>query len=265
MTYLTAGNTKLEYQSMGLLADRSPTLVWLHEALGCVAMWKDLPAEMSSRTGCGCLNYSRQGHGRSEPMTEIRGVDYLHREAWDVLPAVLRAVGVDDHIVVGHSDGASIALLYASRRPSGLLGIALEAPHVFVEDVTVKGIRRAATAFASQNQRNRLRRYHGENTDRVLHAWHDTWLRTDFRDWNIEDVLPEILCPTLIIQGEDDEYGSVKQVTAIANQVSGPVRTLMLPGCGHTPHVSHKTETVAAIVYFVGECCEGIVRDQPEI
>lgn len=228
-------------------------------------MWKDLPADLSARTGCGSLNYSRQGHGRSEPTTDIRDAGYLHHEAWTVLPEVVRAVGLGDKVLIGHSDGASIALLYASQRPQGLLGIVLEAPHVFVEDITVEGIRHAAAAFANTTQRDRLRRYHGSNTDAVLRAWHDTWLRADFRVWNIEHVLPHITCPTLLIQGENDEYGTMNQITAIAEQVSGPVRTLILPGCGHIPHASHKAETVAAIVDFVFEFCKPPARDYPEM
>lgn len=240
-------------------------MVWLHEALGCAAMWKGLPAELSSRTGCGSLNYSRQGHGRSEPMTYIRDTGYLHHEAWTVLPQVLRAAGVRESVLIGHSDGASIALLHASQRPTGLLGMVLEAPHVFVEDVTLEGIRRAGAAFESKAQRDRLRRYHGSNTDAVLSAWQDTWLRRDFRDWNIEDILPAVECPTLIIQGENDEYGTMNQVTAIAEQISGPVQTLVLSGCGHIPHASHKIDTIEAILDFVTALCGPSGRRYPEM
>ncbi len=261
MGFLYAGGRKLEYETIGPAPEQAPTLVWLHEALGCAAMWKDFPAELSARTGCGSLNYSRQGHGRSESTTEIRDSGYLHHEAWTVLPEVLRTVKVHDTVLVGHSDGASIALLYASQRPEGLLGIVLEAPHVFVEDVTLAGIRQAGAAFESKAQRDRLQRYHGNNTEAVLSAWHDTWLRADFRDWNIEGVLSSIECPTLIIQGKDDEYGTLNQVTAIAEQVSGPVQTLMLAGCGHIPHASHKTESSEAIVGFVSEFSKRTGRD----
>ncbi len=246
---------------MGPAPEQAPTLVWLHEALGCAAMWKELPTELSSRTGCGSLNYSRHGHGRSQSTTKIRDVGYLHHEAWIVLPEVLRSAGVHDAVLVGHSDGASIALLYASQRPPGLLGMVLEAPHVFVEDITLEGIRQAQAVFESKAQRDRLRRYHGSNTESVLRAWHDTWLRQDFRDWNIEGVLPGVECPTLIIQGEDDEYGTINQVNAIAERVSGPVQTLMLSGCGHIPHASHKIETVKAMVGFVSEFAKPPGRD----
>ncbi len=261
MAFLHAGGAKLEYQTMGPAPEQAPTIVWLHEALGCAAMWKELPAALSARTGCGSLNYSRHGHGRSQSMSDIRDIGYLHHEAWAVLPQVLRAVKVHDAVLVGHSDGASIALLYASQRAPGLLGIVLEAPHVFVEDITLDGIRQAGAAFESKTQRDRLRRYHGSNTEAVLSAWHDTWLRADFRDWNIENVLAGIECPTLIIQGEDDEYGTMNQVTAIAEQVSGPVRTLMVPGCGHIPHATRKIETIEAIVGFIAEFCTPSGRD----
>ncbi len=255
MAFLHAAESKLEYRTTGTAPERAPTLVWLHEALGCAAMWKDLPVELSARTGFGSLNYSRQGHGRSESMTHNRDVGYLHHEAWVVLPQVLHIIGVHDTVLVGHSDGATIALLYASQRPDGLLGMVLEAPHVFVEDITLEGIRKTRAAFANKAQLDRLRRYHGENTDAVLSAWHDTWLRPDFRNWNIEDVLHGIQCPTLIIQGEDDEYGSMRQITTIADKVSGPVRTLIVPGCGHIPHASHKAEASEAMVSFVSEIC----------
>ncbi len=250
---LELSGQKLEFDWIGPRPPHAPTLVWLHDALGCAATWRDLPAELSERTGFGCLNFSRRGHGRSTPITQARGNDYLHHEAWIVLPDVLAACGVRNAFIVGHSDGASIALLYASRRPRGLRGIALEAPHVFVEDRTIEGIQQAVRSLAKSDLEEKLRRFHGSNADGVIRAWHETWLRPEFRGWNIEAQLADIHCPTLVIQGEDDEYGTLNQITAIAEQTAGPVQVVILEDCGHIPHRSHREVVVDTITRFVSE------------
>lgn len=251
MPYLIAGGHRLEYECVGARPDHAPTLVFLHEALGCVAMWKDFPAQVAASVGYEAFVYSRQGYGRSAPLGQPRTPRYVHEEALVVLPEVLHAANIEQAILIGDSDGASIALIHASNHAPELLGIILEAPHVFVEDITVEGIRRAGEIYRTTDLAEKLARYHGDQTDAVFRSWHDTWLSPGFRSWNIEDCLPRITCPVMIIQGENDEYGSIKQVEAIASQVSGPVDQLMLPDCGHTPHRDQPAATHEAMIRFI--------------
>ncbi len=258
MAFLCAAGGRLEYRWTGPGPDQAPTLVFLHEALGCAAMWRDLPEALSARSGFGALNYSRQGHGRSAPAASPRGLDYLHREALEVLPEVLAVTGVRDAVLIGHSDGASIALIYAGQQPALLRGLVLEAPHVFVEPVTLSGIRRAGASYAATDLADRLRRYHGENTDEVFRAWYDTWLRPDFQNWNIEAMLADIVCATLVLQGRQDAYGTLDQVTAIARRVAGPVQTVVLDDCGHIPHREQRLATADAILQFLARRPAGI-------
>ncbi len=251
MPHLTADGQHLEYTWVGPSADAAPTLVFLHEGLGCLAMWRDFPARVVSATGCGAFVYSRAGYGDSAPLERARTLSYLHDEA-RLLPAVLRAMDIERFILIGHSDGASIALLYASSSAtSGTLGLVLEAPHIFVEDITIEGIKRTGELYRSTDLAQRLARYHGDQTNAVFWGWYDTWLSPAFRTWNIEACLPGVSCPVLILQGEDDEYGSENQVEAITSQVSGPVELVMLPNCGHTPHRDQQTRVAKAMVDFI--------------
>ncbi len=255
MPHLTAAGQHLEYAWIGPSASAAPTLVFLHEGLGCLAMWRDFPARVASATGCGAFVYSRAGYGDSAPLERARTPSYLHDEA-RLLPAVLRAMNIERSILIGHSDGASIALLYASSgAASGTLGLILEAPHVFVEDITIEGITRTGELYRSTELAQRLARYHGDQTNAVFWGWYDTWLSPAFRAWNIEACLPSVSCPVLILQGEDDEYGSNKQVEAIASQVSGSVELVILPRCGHTPHRDQQTRVAKAMVDFIRRRC----------
>jgi pimeloyl-ACP methyl ester carboxylesterase len=251
MPHLCVADQHLEYASSGPSADSVPTLVFLHEGLGCLAMWRHFPERVASATGCGAFVYSRAGYGDSTPLERARTPSYLHDEA-QLLPAVLREVKIERPILIGHSDGASIALLYAGSdaipRPLGLI---LEAPHVFVEDITIEGIKRTGELYRSTELAQRLARYHGDQTNAVFWGWYDTWLSPAFRTWNIEACLPRVSCPVLILQGEDDEYGSNKQVQAIAAQVSGSVDLVMLPNCGHTPHRHQQTRVAKGMIDFI--------------
>ncbi len=215
---------------------RKPTLVFLHEGLGCIAMWRNIPADLCRATGCSGLIYERWGYGGSDPLTGPRTWQYLHDEALRNLPEVLERCAVTDAILIGHSDGGSIALMYAAVYPDKVRGIITEAAHVFVEEVTVTGIREAVEVYETTDLKSKLARYHEDNTDSMFRGWADTWLSPEFRDWNIEAYLPKITAPLLVIQGEDDQYGTPAQVDAITRQVSGPVRGWLVPKCGHVPH-----------------------------
>ena len=251
--FLSVEGQSLEYRWLGPGPIDAPTLVFLHEGLGCVAMWRDFPARLAAATGCGALIYSRAGYGGSDPVALPRTPSYLTIEAHEVLPRVLAASGVADAILVGHSDGATIALLYAAAITDGpVRGAAILAPHVFVEEVTLAGIREAKLAFEEGDLRPRLARFHGGNVDGAFYGWCDTWLNPAFRDWNVEAALPAVRIPLLIIQGEDDAYGGVEQVRAIAAQVAGPVETMVLAGCGHSPHVDQNGRVLDAIAGFAG-------------
>ena len=257
MPFLTAGGHRLEYIHLppegmpDAATEGRPTLVFLHEGLGSVALWKQFPRQVAQEAGCRALVYSRYGYGQSDRLTKAREVDYMHREALDVLPEVLDQLDIEVPILIGHSDGASIALIHAGAGPRPVRGVVAMAPHVFVEDVTVQSIAKARTTFQNTDLGERLGRYHADVAS-TFRGWNDIWLHPDFRRWNIEEYLAAIAVPVLLIQGEDDQYGTVAQVEAIARQVSGPVDTLMLPDCAHSPHRSmQKDATIAAIAGFV--------------
>jgi pimeloyl-ACP methyl ester carboxylesterase len=233
----------------GRAAD-APPLVFLHEGLGSIGLWRDFPDRVAAATGAPVLIYERFGHGRAGPPTEPRGVDYQHREALEVLPRVLDHFGIARPVLVGHSDGASIALIYAGASGRPVHGLVLEAPHVFVEDITLAGIRATVDIWQSTDLPQRLARHHNDAAA-LFDAWSGIWLSPPFRDWNIENVLAAITAPTLVIQGQDDEYGTPAQVEAIARQVSGPCRTLLLEACGHTPHRDQADAVVRAVAGFV--------------
>jgi len=253
--FVTAGGHRLEYSRIdptpgpGAAVD-APVLVFLHEGLGSVALWKDFPARVVQATGVPALVYSRYGYGKSDRLAGARGVDYMHREALQVLPELLDALSIRDPILIGHSDGASIALIHTGSASRPIRGLALLAPHVFVEDITVESIAGAKVAFENTGLPAKLARYH-DDVESTFRGWNDIWLHPDFRRWNIEEYLPGVGCPVLLIQGEDDQYGTAAQITAIASQVRGPVETLMLPDCGHSPHVDRQQATVGSIARFV--------------
>ncbi len=224
-----------------------PTLVLLHEGLGCVGLWKDFPDRLCDATGLPVFLWSRQGFGQSDPITLPRPLDYLQREALRV-GRVLDVAGIGRCVLVGHSDGGTIALLHAAGpEASRVEAVVTMAAHVFVEDVTIEGIKVARHLWYHQRLRERLRRWHGDNVDGAFYGWCETWLHPDFRDWNIEAALPAIRVPCLVLQGEADEYGTPEQVHAIARQVSGPAEAILLPGVGHAPHVDAPDAVIGAI------------------
>ena len=241
----------LEYRWFGPPPGEAPTLIFLHEGLGCAAMWRDFPRRLADATGCGALVYSRAGYGASPPVVLPRPIRYMHDEAV-VLDQVLQHYGVRDAILIGHSDGASIALIYAGSAPRpNLRALVLEAPHVFAELSGLESIAAMKREYETTDLRQRLARYHGANADAAFRGWNDVWLHPEFRDWNIEEFLPAIEVPILLIQGDDDEFGTTRQVEAIASQVRGPVETLLLPDCGHAPHRDQPDATAAAMAGFI--------------
>ena len=250
--FASAGGHRLEYAWHGRGHRDRPPLVMLHEGLGSVSLWRDFPQRLAHATERRLLVYSRYGYGRSDPLTGPRGVDFMHVEALQTLPQLLDALAIERPVLFGHSDGGSIALIYAgSGHPSHLAALIVEAPHVFVEDLTVASIAALRDSYASTKLRERLARHHGEHVDRLFTAWTDTWLSDDFRQWNIEGYLSHITCPALVIQGRDDEYGTMKQVEAIARDMKAGVETMMLDNCGHAPHVDCRDTVLEASVAFL--------------
>ena len=233
--------------------DNRPVLVFLHEGLGSTGQWRDFPEEICVATGCPAQVYDRWGHGGSDPLTEPRRPDYLHDEALLSLPEVLEQCAIDKPIFIGHSDGGSIAIIYAGTYPQKVAGIITEAAHVFVEDVTVQGIKRAVEVYESTDLKTRLARFHGSNTELMFRGWADIWLSLEFRNWNIEEHLPHVTCPLLAIQGKDDEYGTPAQVEAIVGKVTGPARASMIDNCGHIPHIQAMEKVFSEMVSFIRE------------
>lgn len=232
-------------------AANQPWLVLLHDSLGSIRLWRDLPAELARATGRPVLAYDRQGYGESAPFGPgARPTDYLEREA-RTIPRVLAACGVGRAVLLGHSDGGTLALLTAAQAPGLVAAVITIGAHVFVEDVTLAGIRATREQYARTNLPQRLARYHGPNTEAVFRAWTETWLRPNFRTWNIEACLPRVGCPVLVVQGELDEYGTPAQVEAIARQVSGPATVALLPGLGHTPHRQAPERLVPVLSGFI--------------
>jgi pimeloyl-ACP methyl ester carboxylesterase len=253
MPSLNAAGRRLDYRRIDARSPDRPPLVFLHEGLGSIEQWRDFPDRVAEMTGCGAVVYSRYGYGRSDPLEEGRGVDYLHREALDSLPEVLAALDIREPILIGHSDGASIALIHAGAGRWPVRGLILEAPHVFVEDITIAGIVEAEAAYRKTDLAQRLGRYHTD-VDRTFRGWCEAWLNPEFRGWNIEDCLPGIRCPVLLIQGMEDEYATMAQLDAIERQVSAPVQRLELANCGHTPHRDQPDAVLAAMTRFIEEC-----------
>src|SRR5215471_4302546 len=227
-------------------------MVFLHEGLGCVELWRDFPPRIWAATEYGALIYSRAGYGKSDPITIPRSVRFMHDEALITLPQILDTFRIEHAILVGHSDGGSIALINAGgMKDQRICGLVLIAPHVFVEEISLESIKLMADEYREGNLRQRLERYHGRNVDCAFHGWNDVWLNPDFRYWNIEEFLPEIHVPILLIQGDNDQYGTLNQVEAIAKGSAGSVRRLILKECGHSPHLEQTPAVVTAIIDFV--------------
>ena len=233
----------------------APLLVFLHEGLGSLAMWKDFPQRLCDAAGCRGLVYSRPGYGRSTPRDadEAWGPDFMHRQAHEVLPALLAALAVDTIErplwLFGHSDGGSIALLYAAQFPERVLGAVVVAPHIMVETQSVTSIAKARETYLDGDLRQRLSKYH-DDPDSAFWGWNDIWLQPPFQQWSIEDDIAAIRCPLLAVQGLDDEYGTLEQIRGIARRVP-QTRLLELPACGHAPHRDQPEPLITATAAFI--------------
>lgn len=245
----------IEYQWINANRVDRPLIIFLHEGLGSVSMWRNWPAEVCAATDCRGLVYSRYGYGQStpRPRDEERGIDYLHIQAHDALPALLTALGLEQEqpILFGHSDGGSIALLHAALFPGWARAIAVAAPHIFVEDITVEGIRKARDLYESTDFPQRLARHHRDG-ESVFRAWVDIWLTPAFKEWNIEAFLDDIQCPVLAMQGVDDEYGTLEQIRGIARRVPS-TELLEIPDCGHSPHREQPQAVIEGLQRFLAK------------
>jgi len=250
--FVKANSHKLEYKWIGPSPDHAPTIVFLHEGLGSVAMWRDFPERLAAVTGFGALIYSRAGYGNSDPVSLPRPTSFMHDEALKVLPEILESLKIQNAILFGHSDGGSIALIHAgSEKANKVRALILEAPHVFVEDRSIEGIVAAKVEYEHGSLKGSLERYHGLNVENTFRGWNDVWLNREFRSWNIESFLPNIEVAVLLFQGENDEYGTLKQVEAIKHGCGGPVQTVVLQDCGHDPHREFPTRVLNETAAFL--------------
>ena len=249
--FLNIDGVRLAARCWGPSPDKADTIVLLHEGLGCVELWRNFPEQLTSTTGMGVLAWSRQGYGRSDPCILPRPIDYMTLEAVDILPKVLDAVGFKQGTLIGHSDGASIAAIYAGKvKDAHVKKIVLMAPHFFTEPVGLASIRAARQAYDKGGLKPKLARYH-ENVDNTFRGWNDAWLNPEFDHWNIEDVLPGIDIPVLAIQGAGDQYGTIAQIDVISDKACGPVERHILPDCGHPPHIDQAEMVLKLVGNFV--------------
>jgi pimeloyl-ACP methyl ester carboxylesterase len=246
--FATIDGKRLRYRRF---AGAVPAIVFLHEGLGSIPQWRDFPALLCAATGLGGIVYERLGHGGSDAVTLPRPDDFLAIEAERILPALLAALGVDRPVLFGHSDGGSIALLFAAAFPERPVACVAAAAHVFLEPATETALAAAATAYATTDLRARLERHHGANTDAMFRGWNETWRRLAPRGWSMKDRLKHVACPVLAVQGLDDEHGTPAQVAAITSGVSGPAESFLIPGCGHLPHIGARDALLARTAAFL--------------
>jgi pimeloyl-ACP methyl ester carboxylesterase len=250
LLFLT-GNRQIHYEKIAGGTDR-PWLLFLHEGLGSITMWRDFPARLCRACGCRGLLYDRVGHGRSSPLLGERTTSYLHEAAEEELAEIIaELIPKQAYILIGHSDGGSIALIHAAQRPTDLQAVITEAAHVIVESVTLEGIRDAHHGFVQGTLHPRLARYHGDKTESIFSAWATTWLSGEFRHWSLTSLLPLINCPLLAIQGREDHYGTCRQVEIIAQSVP-QAEIALLDSCGHTPHREQQEKVLQLMQEFIG-------------
>jgi pimeloyl-ACP methyl ester carboxylesterase len=249
---LRIGASDLEYRMIGPAPDAAPTIVMLHEGLGSTGLWGDLPDRLQAATGAGVLVYSRAGYGASTPVALPRPLDYMHIEALDVLPKLLDQIGFRRGLLLGHSDGASIAAIYAGGvQDHRVRGVAMIAPHFIVEDISVTSIARIKQTYETTDLRSKLKRWHSD-VDNAFYGWNGAWLDPKFRGWDISEYLAYIRVPVAILQGADDEYGTIRQVEIAQEECYCPVDVTIIPGAGHSPHREAPEATLEAISEFAG-------------
>ncbi len=246
---ISIAGRQLEVLRLTGASANQPTIVFLHEGLGSVSLWRDFPRLVVAATGCSALIYSRYGYGQSDVLNEPRKSDYMHREALDVLPDLLAKCEIEKPILFGHSDGASIALIHAGAGHD-VSAVIVEAPHLFVEEISLQGATQAALTYRTTDLPQKLARHHLD-ADKTFWGWHDIWTSTEFRDWNIESSVASIRCPILAIQGEQDEYGSAAQVHAIATASPSQTSVHLLADCGHTPHRDQTAVVLERVASFI--------------
>jgi pimeloyl-ACP methyl ester carboxylesterase len=250
--FLKIGASDLEYRMIGPAPDDAPTIVMLHEGLGCVGLWGDFPDRLAAATGAGLFVYSRAGYGASTKVELPRPLDYMHIEALEVLPKLLDQIGFRRGLLVGHSDGASIAAIYAGGvADHRVRGVAMIAPHFIVEDISVRSIAEIRKAYETTDLRSKLARWHGD-VDNAFHGWNGAWLDPEFRRWDIAEYLAYIRVPVAILQGADDQYGTMRQIEIAREECYCPVDVTVVPGAGHSPHRDAPGATLDAISEFAG-------------
>ncbi|MFI1796236.1 alpha/beta fold hydrolase [Streptomyces sp. NPDC020379] len=247
MSTIELSRGPVEYTVLGGDPEAAP-LVLLHEGLGCIAMWRRFPARLAAATGRRALVFSRHGYGTSGPARLPRSPRYMHEEASEVLPELLDRLGMHRPVLVGHSDGASIALLHAAAHP--VEAAVAMAPHLFVEDRTLRGVEAARAAFLSGPLARELAFYH-QDPEAVFHGWSQVWLSPEFRDWDIRPDLAGVTAPVLLVQGDRDRYGTTAHLDAARRALPGPVERLELAGCGHTPHLERTDDVIEAVHTFL--------------
>lgn len=248
--FLRIGSSDLEYRMIGPLPDEAPTIVMLHEGLGSAALWGDFPEQLQAATGAGVFVYSRAGYGASSPVKLPRPLDYMHKEALEVLPKLLDAIGFRRGLLLGHSDGASIAAIYAGGvQDHRVRAIALIAPHFIVEDISVASIAEIKTTYETTDLRAKLARWH-KDVDNAFYGWNGAWLDPRFRNWDISEYLAYIRVPVAIIQGADDQYGTMRQVEIAQEECYCPVDVTIISKAGHSPHREAPGATLNAISDF---------------
>ena len=260
LSSVTIDDVVLEAVCYGPSPQAAPTIIMLHEGLGCVALWREFPQKLAASTGFGVFVYSRAGYGQSDPVQLPRPIDYMHREALGVLPKVLEAIDFQSGILLGHSDGASIAAIYAgSVEDFRVRGLVLIAPHFFTEGVGFESIAQARDAYKESDLREKMARYH-KDPDNAFLGWNEAWLNPAFKDWNIADCIDYWRIPVLAIQGEGDQYGTLAQIREIEDRIYSPVDVAIIPDCKHSPH----TDQPGELLEIVSEFCARLERIENE-
>ena len=249
---VTIADGRIEYSFYEVKRPTAPTIVMLHEGLGALSLWRDLPRKLSNLINCSVFVYSRHGYGQSDFINSKFNAKYMHKEALNILPKILNHFDISNPILYGHSDGASIALIHASSADTGIMGLILEAPHVFVEEISLNGLKDAKKAFEQGGLKAGLAKHHRE-PEMIFRCWNDIWLSSEFLTWDIVSRLSNIQCPALLIQGEMDAYGTLSQLDTIEKNISGSCEKKILPNIGHSPHRENPELVLRSIQQFISK------------